>query len=74
MFAILVAAASTVSAAAPAAPAAAPATPSVRCRVTVETVGPGYQVRCPVMPIPPIDDRARTEGAPDARSDPSRGR
>jgi hypothetical protein len=74
MLAILIAAATTISAAAPATPATSPATASVQCRVTVETAGPRYQVRCPAMPISPIADRARMEGASGARSDPSRGR
>lgn len=73
MFAILVAAASAIPASAPSAPAASPATQSVQCRITVE-VGPRYQVRCPAMPISRIDNRARTEEAAGARSDPSRGR
>jgi hypothetical protein len=74
MLAILIVAAATMSAATPATVAASPATASVQCRVTIETAGPRYQVRCPAMPISPIADRARTEGASGARSDPSRGR
>ena len=73
MFAILIAAAWAIPASAPAGPATSPATQSVQCRVTVEAVRPGYQVRCPALPISPIADRARTEEAPAARSDPSRG-
>ena len=74
MFAILVAAASTIPAVALPVPATSPATQSVQCRVTLETAGTRYQVRCPAMPISPIADRTPTEGSPGARPDPSRGR
>lgn len=72
MFAILIAAASTIPASAPPAPAASPATQSIQCQITVE-VGPGYQVRCPALPIS-IDHPARSEKSSGARSDPPRGR